>query len=697
MRIWVTGVGIVSPLAHTARATMHELCLGTPAFGPVTLFDVSDQRTKVAAEVRDLRMGGILPSGIHGSRTDALAVAAAREAMRDAKLAPGPIDLVLGTTTGATLETETDLPKLLDDPAPQNLSPQIVHPLALTLDNVALALGPVRRKRLVSSACSTGANALLLAASWIVAGLSTRVVAGASDALCRLTFTGFNALASLDANPCRPFDVTRAGLGLGEGAAFLVLERDDLARARGVDPIAELAGWAAGAEAHHITNPEAEGTVASDTMRRALQVAAIDPGEVDYVNAHGTATLLNDPMEVRAIRRVFGGSFDRVAVSSIKGQIGHSLGAAGAVEAAVTALAIQQQRVPPTGGLTTPAEDCTANHVIGTARDLPLRAALSTSFGFGGLDGVVVFTQPGHAPDRRSPCTSVWIRDGAVAQSDRIVTIEDEPIEPSLPRGAVDDTVLATLDSSKSRRLARPEKLLVSVAGRMVPAPVSAGIIVGKPSGNPEATSRFLDRVVKRGPRFASPADFPNLMLSSLAGHASIYLGLQGPSLATSSQRGSGASSLLTAVELLASGSASTLVAGAVDPWGMVSRALGDDRVEGAAALLLAIDPAGGVAKLTPVVMHDGPLSIDDLSSIPKPLDRSRVVHTRGFDATAFSGSAWSEVPFALAEDWFGTNDTIGIATVVIAAAWISSDAADRVLVAIDADGASMVACVDRP
>jgi 3-oxoacyl-[acyl-carrier-protein] synthase II len=701
MKIWVTGIGIVSPLAPTSRATMARLCDAEHAFRQVTLFDVSGQRSQIAAEVPDLRVADVVPRAAQAdewSRTDALAILAAREALAEARLSPArdPVDLVLGTTTGATFETEELLPDLLIDGSSPRLTPAIVHPLSLTVEHVAGALGPFRRRRLVSSACSTGANALLLAASWLRSGISDCVLAGASDSLCRLTYTGFNALGSLDTEPCRPFDASRAGLGLGEGAAFLVLEREAHARARGAHPIAELVGWAAGAEAHHITNPESEGTVATRTMTRALQCAGLHPADIDYVNAHGTATLLNDPMEVHAIRSALGDAFDRVLISSIKGQIGHSLGAAGAVEAAVTALAIHQGQVPPTVGLTQPAHDCVANHVIRTPRTREIRAAMSNSFGFGGLDGVIVIARPGFAPDVDHVARTLWVRGGAVALHDEVRATDDPWLEPAdVPSGPLGDTVTATLDPSRSRRLARAERLLASVVEAVhLPANEgTTGIVVGKASGNPDATSRFLDRVRQRGPRFASPADFPNLMLSSLAGHVSIYHRFQGLALATSAFNHPGTSCILTACELLASGIPDRLFAAAVEPWGMIAKAHTDRGcpwAEGAAAVLLDTDPVNAIARVKVLDL----LATDDW---PGPGPKDRVLWTDGIDLAILRDTPWNGIPAFRAEDFVGCNDASQVAAVVIAASWVAVGSCERALVLLADNGGAAVLSVESP
>lgn len=581
MRIWITGVGMVTPLGAGAAVSMDRICRAERAFAPVRAFDGSAHKIDLVSEWSE--PAGSARETDRFAHAEVMAIAAAREALAHARIEPScePVDFVFGTTTAGTQEIETDLAALFDHPIEVPLSASLTDTLALSAERIIDAVGPFRRVRTISSACSTGAMALVLAASWIRSGRSSRVLAGAADALCRLTLTGFNALGSLDASPCRPFDRSRSGLSLGEGAAFLVIERDDVAASRGAKPIAELAGWGAGAEAHHITNPEPTGRTPIRVTRRALATAGLTASEVDYVNAHGTATALNDPMEMQALHEVFGDQIDRVFVSSIKGQVGHTLGAAGAIEAAVTAMAIQQGRIPPTAGLSEPDDTCRARHVQHQAVNAPVRSALSSSFGFGGLDAVLLLSQPGFAaphPAPAQPCAVV----ASVAALGPLGLLDAssayEYLEPgALPAvGAIGFDADALLDLPRARRLGRSERMLAATVGRALDAVGGrhrlgslemAGLVASRLSGNPGPTARFLARARDRGPRFAPPADFPNLMLSSVAGHTSIYHGLQGPTLATTDRQASGAAAILTALDLLSSGCADVMIAGSADDW----------------------------------------------------------------------------------------------------------------------------------
>ncbi|WP_437964973.1 beta-ketoacyl-[acyl-carrier-protein] synthase family protein [Sorangium sp. So ce260] len=630
MRIWVTGIGIVSPLARGARATMDRLIAGERAFAPLSLFEIPGTRARIAAEVRDLSPEEVAPPGeAEGwSRTDAMAVLSAREALAQAGVDPRgmPVDLVVGGTTAGMFETEELLAWLSHDPsAIAPLKRMLSHPLSSTADHVRAAVGPFRRVRSVCSACSSGANAVLLGAAWLRAGLSTRVLAGGADGLCRLTYTGFGALSAVDPEPCRPFDRRRAGLNLGEAAAFLLLESEDAARARGAEPIVELRGWATGAEAHHITNPEREGRTAARVMRDALRCAALAPSDLDYVNAHGTATPLNDVMESAALRACLGAEVSRIAVSSSKGQIGHTLGAAGAVEAAITALAIARGVMPPTGGLEEVDPECQLLH-LKEAREAPIRAAMSNSFGFGGTDSVLVLAQPdrfppplgaGSAPVRRSVVVTAAATIGPLGVlASRGGAAYLEPGPPPA-EGPIAFNTSAHLDLARARRLDRAGRLATAAiltaisdaglgdaaqgdagdpAAEVAPSRTLPGAIVGASFGSVDASTAYMRRIYDKGAKYASPADFPNLVPSSPVGHASIYLGLRGPVFAMADLGATAEAAMITAIELITAGEGEALAAGSVEEASpMVERCLGPIcsqvvsggvRSEGAAVLL---------------------------------------------------------------------------------------------------------------
>ncbi len=735
-RVWVTGIGVVSPLARGAGATMDRLLAGDRGIRRLSLFELPGAAPGLAAEVADLHAADVAPPGedLGWSRTDAMSVIAVREALAHAGVHPttSPIDLVLGGTTAGMFETEVTLAALSRDPAAiAPLQQLLSHPLSSTADHVRAAVGPFRRVRSVCSACSSGANAILLAAAWIRAGRSRCVIAGGADGLCRLTYAGFSALSALSADPCRPFDRRRNGLNLGEGAAFLVLEPEDAARARGARPLAELRGFAVGAEAHHITNPEGEGVSAARVMSEAIARAGLTPANIDYVNAHGTATTLNDSMEAAAIGRCFGAEAARVAVSSAKGQIGHTLAAAGAIEAAISVMAIQRGMLPPTIGLEEADPACPLA-LVTTARAAPVRAVISNSFGFGGTDSVLVFTALDAFPEPPpvSVPSRIVVTGGATVGPLGVLGARGSlaylDAGPAPAPGAIDVRPADHLDVGKARRLDRAGRLTTiataaagAEAGLVFGTPgcTDVGAISGSAFGSVDGSTAFMRRVFDKGAKFASPADFPNLVPSSPIGHASIYLGLRGPVLAVSDLEATAECAMVTAVELLDGGVGGAIFAGSAEEWSvMVDRCLGPlcsgitdrgPRSEGASALLFESGDradARGAAALARVVWwtswrDDGAGALADA---PLPLAGSSIVVVgRAGDRARLPlvGSPWSAVPLRAVADRAGDHEGAGgFAAVAAVAAVAVGDSATALVLGVARDrGFAILLVPDHP
>jgi 3-oxoacyl-[acyl-carrier-protein] synthase II len=745
-RLWVTGLGLVTPLAVGVEATWAALVRGDRAIRRVTLFDVTGQRVGLAAEV-----GTVTAAGPGWSRSSAMAAMAAEEAMVGAgvDLHRSRVGLVVGGTTGGMFETEELLARLHAVPeCREALVDMLSHPLTATSERLDERLGPFARVRTLSSACSSGANALVVAASWLRAGGLDAVVAGASDGLCRLTLSGFNALGLVDPEPCRPFDRRRRGVSLGEGAGFVVIEREASARKRGVRAIAELAGWAMGAEAYHITNPAPDVAVVGQLVARAVERAVICAGDVDYVNAHGTGTPLNDPMEAAALAFALGPEIARIPISSSKGQIGHTLGAAGAIEAAITALVVSRRVLVPTGGLDEPDPGLALVHVPRVGREVArVRAAVSNAFGFGGMDTVLVFTEPRESPsadreagsfctrtkrDHGSPRKSTVITGAAIfgpwglASGADCASLLDlrQRAEPNNHDASPD----ALLDPIRARRLDRSARLgAVTVCRALADAGVGhaeAGIVLGSAFGNVDGSAAFMHRIFERGPRSASPAEFPNLVPSSPVGHTSIYLGLRGPSFATADLATSGESAFVQAVQLVAAGEAACVVGGAVEPKSdIVERVLaalfahrgsqaGAARDDIAAALVVedeaAVRARGGraMARVRQVVEWRGPRGeavtshqagssaahprrTDDAKValaqlLPPPRDApAEVVLVRAIEGAdeLLSGSAWSAAARFVCAPAVGESDALGAVALAVGAARVAQGRAGGVLV----------------
>ena len=608
MRVAITGFGVVCAVGKSTSEAWEKIARGERGVGPVTLFDVKEQRAQIAAEVKGVevpREGGVV-----WSRSDAMALAAAREAMTEAKLDPksARVGLIVGGTTGGMFETEAILARMHADPSARVPTPEFLsHPLSATGDRLHATLGPFSRVRAVCSACSSGANAFVLGKAWIELGLCDAVVVGGTDGLCRLTFTGFNALGAIDPNPSRPFDARRRGLTIGEGAGFAVLERADHAKARGVEHKVELVGIGLTSEAHHITNPAEDGVQAARAIVAAIKHAQLTPADVDYVNAHGTGTPLNDVMESRAISRALEGDASRAYVSSTKAVMGHTLGAAGALEAIVAALAVRDGRVPPTAGLEEIDPACAPlRHVPAGGVEHDVRVALSSSFGFGGVDTVIAVARAGYAPEREPQKRVVWLT--GIGSASKIGAPQwdenDRLVDPSVTVAAEDPT--SSLDAGKARRLDRTARL-ATVAAQMAWTSGDDGIFLGTSYGDTDASAAFMARTFEKGPRLAPPAEFPNLVPSSPSGHASIYLKTHGPAISIPDLSTSGEAAIATAFELIAAAFIEAATAGSAEgPSDIVAKGIAPifrdasapvetDRTEGAAVVRLMREPSAEV------------------------------------------------------------------------------------------------------
>lgn len=395
-RIVVTGAGIVTPLGFGWRVNADGFRSGRTAFRPVTLFDVSRQRTQIAAEV-DLpdRLPETRLTAKQVSRLDRstqMLVLAAHEAWSQARWDAGEnLPLFLGTTSGGMQLGEDYLRQAFGAGSsrkqqPTRLAHYQVQRQALDLATAFGFRGPIT---IISNACASGTNAIGQAWDTLRAGGGSRALVGGHEGLCQLTFAGFDSLQALAPSPCRPFDARREGLSLGEGAAVLALETLEHARRRGADILGEIIGYAATTDNYHLTRPHPEGNAALASMNAACRAAGVTPEEVDYVNAHGTATPQNDGTEAWAINRWAGARASTLPVSSTKASIGHLLGAAGIVEAVVCLMALNGQWLPPECGLATP-DPCCRFPIVRQPTDAAVRVVLSNSFGFGGANASLI-------------------------------------------------------------------------------------------------------------------------------------------------------------------------------------------------------------------------------------------------------------------------------------------------------------------
>jgi 3-oxoacyl-[acyl-carrier-protein] synthase II len=403
-RVVVTGMGAVTPLAAGVEQSWQALCRGESGVARITKFDPSGFRVQIAAEVKDFHPEDFLDRK-KIRRTDPFihyALAAARMAMDDARLTindgnAGRIGVIVGTCAGGMATYEKNLFALRDEGA-ERVSPFFIPAFMANMaaGEISMAFGAKGPGKCVVTACATGSHAIGDAFRLIQYGEVDAVLTGGSDAyILPVGIAGLDkmrAISQRNSEPekaSRPFDKNRDGFVLGEGAGILVLEEMELAMRRGARIYAELVGYGSNIDGYHVTEPDWENQ--AECVRLALRDAAISAGDVDYINAHGTATVLNDLSETKTIKAALGEHSRKVPISSNKSMIGHLLGAAGAVEAIFTVLTIKDGIIPPTINYETPDPECDLDCVPNVARKAQINIALSNSFGFGGANATLAF------------------------------------------------------------------------------------------------------------------------------------------------------------------------------------------------------------------------------------------------------------------------------------------------------------------
>ena len=406
-RVVITGLGTVNPLGTDTSTFWQRVQAGESGIGPVTRFDASDFSSRIAGEIPDFNDRHVLESR-ESRRMDLFsrfAIVAAMEALGDAgidtdDLDPDRIGVLLGVGFGGmdTLELEF---KHLFARGPKGVHPLLVPKMIsnIAAGHIAIRIRAYGPSYTVVSACASATDAIGESYRWIKDGATDIMLSGGTEApVSALALAGFCVLQAVStrfnddpARASRPFDGARDGFVLGEGAGILVLEELEHARRRGAPIYAELSGYGATCDANHLTAPHPKGLGAVTAMRMALTTGGVPAEDVDYINAHGTSTQLNDATETAAIRQVFGDHATELKVSSTKSQVGHLLGAAGAVEAVATVLAIRDQYFPPTINHEQPDPACDLDYVANEGRPGVVKAALSNSFGFGGHNAVLAF------------------------------------------------------------------------------------------------------------------------------------------------------------------------------------------------------------------------------------------------------------------------------------------------------------------
>ena len=406
-RVFVTGMGVVSPLGLDVATTWDALIKGVSGVDYITAFDTDGFETRCAAEVKGFEPTNYLEKkdARRMDRFAQFAVVAAGEAVAQAELKPEAIDpfrvaAIVGSGIGGilTLSQQYDV---LKEKGPRRVTPFLIPMMLGDMGSaqVSMIMGAMGPNFCAVSSCSSGADAIGQAWEMIRRDEVDVVIAGGSEApICPIAVAGFSSLRALSRRNddpkkvSRPFDAERDGFVMGEGASILILESHESMERRGVRPLAELVSYAATSDAHHVTEPSPEGRSAAKAMKLAMKRSGTTPEEIGYINAHGTSTPLNDKHETQAIKSALGEEAYRVPISSTKSMTGHLLGAGGALEAATCVLAIRDGILPPTINLEHLDPECDLDYTPGKARPREIRSAMSNSFGFGGHNSVLIFS-----------------------------------------------------------------------------------------------------------------------------------------------------------------------------------------------------------------------------------------------------------------------------------------------------------------
>ena len=409
-RVVVTGIGAISSVGNSVDAMWESLLAGKSGIGPVTKFDAADYRTRIAGEIKDLKVSNYMTEK-EARRLDDFclyAIAAGDEAMKDAGLGldlrdgsvadPNRVGVCVGSGIGGMRTMEEQCMKLLQQ-GPSKVSPFLIPMMIIDMASGSLSMryGAKGPNHAVVSACSTASHSIGESYWMVKRGDADLMITGGAEAsVSRLGFAGFcsmKALSQRNDDPTRasrPFDKDRDGFVMSEGAGILILEEYEHAKARGAKIYAEIVGYGATGDAYHITSPAPGGEGGARALTMALKNAGLNPEDVDYINAHGTSTSLNDKFETAAIKTAFGDHAYKLAMSSTKGCMGHSLGAAGGLETIVCLKTIQTGIIPPTINYTTPDPECDLDCTPNTPRERTVNVALNTNLGFGGHNGVII-------------------------------------------------------------------------------------------------------------------------------------------------------------------------------------------------------------------------------------------------------------------------------------------------------------------
>ena len=601
-------MGLITPLGKTVAETQCAILQGQRGFKRISIFSTPGDDAFLVGEIGGLPEGNGLP------RTHILARIAAEEAMTGSEQPPGAI--IVGTTTGGMAETEKNLRK--HKPSPASYRYHGAGSVAAYLASILGCAGPVIT---VSTACSSSATAIKVALEMLRQKRIESVLAVGADSLCRLTYYGFKSLQLIDPAGARPFDLNRKGMTVAEGAGAIFLQGADHVPE---NAIAEILGAGLSCDAFHPASPHPEGRGALEAMKTALRDAGVSPLDVDYINLHGTGTIDNDFSESAAVNRLFGNTIP--CHSSVKGAMGHSLAAAGAIEAIISVMAMKNSMVPPNTGCKVPDPTLNMNPVREPLKK-NIRTVLSNSFGFGGNNAAVVMGTPGNPVKDNDPTSDLPLTiagrslvSGAGFMAETVKAVS----QGKDCKGILSEKELTrNLPAKTVRRMKRLPRMVLSLGmdalenSGLKEGPVS--LFFGTGWGSLSETFNFMTQLIDSDDRFASPTDFIGSVHNASAGQAAIQFQATGPNITTTGGNYSFEQALLTASLLSRGSDAPVLVIGGdeshetLSPLFDPSAPENTARSDGGGALLLKRGADSSGMNLSPIFLEK---SCDDGSTI---------------------------------------------------------------------------------
>ncbi|MEV5321825.1 beta-ketoacyl-[acyl-carrier-protein] synthase family protein [Streptomyces sp. NPDC052687] len=589
----IAAVGAITPHGTSAEALWEGVRAGRVAIAPVRRLSMDHYQTTLGGEVAEAPRPGYAYAAPGGSRDFSIdfALAAAEEAMAGSGLRVGtdiPAErwgVAYGTCHGGWRSAELALREVHEGRSPDWRRYTFVPPQA-GAEALSAAFGLKGPVFSVNTACAASAHALAHALEVIRSGAADAMLVGGSDAFTESAFAGFSSLWSLSPQPAAPYSKDRSGLTLGEGSGMLVLLSRRVAERTGAPVVAEVLGYGLSADGHHPTAPHPEGEGAARAIRAALDSSGLVADDIRYVNGHGTGTQKNDSAESNAVRAALGAAAEKISLSSTKSMIGHLLGAAGAVEGIVTALALRDQVAPPTASFTGADPQCGLDPVAGTGRPMVLETALSNNFGFAGANATIAFARPGGRgapPPAAGPDDVVVTGLGVITSAGEGPEALWEAYAAGRRQGVPENSLrVARVEFDRSvagtprerRRMDKVSQLAIAScraaldaagADRDAAAVAATGVVLGTAIGPMESGERFTVPVLREGVQEANPAVFTNTVYNGAAGHVAMALGTKGPTSTLTSGHAAGAAALSVAYDMLRAGRVERVLVPAVE------------------------------------------------------------------------------------------------------------------------------------